>query len=291
MKSNGDQTALAAFVTLVLLAGGNGVAIRFSNRELDPLWGAFLRFAIAAMVLLALMVLMRLAFPRGRALAGALLYGVFQFGGAFGFAYFALVQLQAGLAQTLLALVPLATLVLAVLQRQERLSTAAVVGTLLGLAGVGFISSDPLRASVPVTALLAIFASVFCFAQAAVVVRSFPPVHPVTMNGVGMLAGAAMLIFGSTLAGERFVLPERGATWLALAYVVGVGSISVFLLLVFLIRKWTASRAAYVMVVIPIVTVLLSAWLDNEPLRLGLIIGGILVLAGVYVGALRPART
>ena len=37
MKSNGDQTALAAFVTLVLLAGGNGVAIRFSNRELDPL--------------------------------------------------------------------------------------------------------------------------------------------------------------------------------------------------------------------------------------------------------------
>jgi drug/metabolite transporter (DMT)-like permease len=40
-------------------------------------------------------------------------------------------------------------------------------------------------------------------------------------------------------------------------------------------------------VLIPVVTVVLSAWLDNEPLGLGLLIGGPLVLLGVYVGALR----
>ena len=38
---------------------------------------------------------------------------------------------------------------------------------------------------------------------------------------------------------------------------------------------------------IPVVTVLLSAWLDDEPLGIGLLIGGPLVLVGVYVGALR----
>jgi drug/metabolite transporter (DMT)-like permease len=43
------------------------------------------------------------------------------------------------------------------------------------------------------------------------------------------------------------------------------------------------------MVLIPFVTVLLSAWLDDEPIRLGLALGGLLVLTGVYVGALRPA--
>jgi drug/metabolite transporter (DMT)-like permease len=41
-------------------------------------------------------------------------------------------------------------------------------------------------------------------------------------------------------------------------------------------------------VLIPFVTVLLSAWLDQEPLGVGLLLGGLLVLAGVYVGALRP---
>jgi drug/metabolite transporter (DMT)-like permease len=43
-------------------------------------------------------------------------------------------------------------------------------------------------------------------------------------------------------------------------------------------------------VIIPFVTVVLSAWLDNEPVGVALVLGGLLVLAGVYVGALRAAR-
>ena len=291
MTERRDQVVLAAFGALALLAGGNGVAIRFSNRELDPLWGAGLRFLLAAVLLFALSALLKLSLPRGRALTGALLYGVFQFSGAFGFFYYALVQVHAGLGQTLLALVPLATLVLAVVQRQENLSARAVVGTLLGLAGVGLVSSDPLRGSVPAVSLLAVLGSVLCFAQAAVIVRRFPPVHPVVINAVGMLAGAAVLLIASAPANESFVLPERIETWAALAYMVVAGSIAVFLLLVFVIQRWTASRAAYVMVVIPVVTILLSAWLDDEPVRAGLILGGLLVLTGVYVGALRRPNT
>jgi hypothetical protein len=42
-------------------------------------------------------------------------------------------------------------------------------------------------------------------------------------------------------------------------------------------------------VLIPVVTVLLSAWIDDEPIGAGLVLGGLLVLAGVYAGALRPA--
>jgi drug/metabolite transporter (DMT)-like permease len=43
-----------------------------------------------------------------------------------------------------------------------------------------------------------------------------------------------------------------------------------------------------VFVLIPFVTVPLSAWLDQEPIGVGLVFGGMLVLAGVYIGALRP---
>jgi drug/metabolite transporter (DMT)-like permease len=128
-----DSTALAAFVVGTVLAGGNAVGVRVSNRELDPLWGAGLRFVLAACLLGAVMALMRLTLPRGRALLGVLLYGTLIFAGAFAFAYYALVRIHAGLGQTLLALVPLATLLLAVLQRQERLRLAAVVGTLVSV--------------------------------------------------------------------------------------------------------------------------------------------------------------
>jgi hypothetical protein len=41
---------------------------------------------------------------------------------------------------------------------------------------------------------------------------------------------------------------------------------------------------------VELLNLVLSAWLDNEPVGVGLVLGGLLVLAGVYVGALRPAR-
>jgi len=61
-------------------------------------------------------------------------------------------------------------------------------------------------------------------------------------------------------------------------------------LYVVVLRHWSASRAAYTFVVVPVVTVALSAWLDDEPVRLALVAGGCLVVLGVYVGALRPER-
>jgi drug/metabolite transporter (DMT)-like permease len=85
-------------------------------------------------------------------------------------------------------------------------------------------------------------------------------------------------------------LSERPETWVALAYLVVVGSVVVFLLYLVVLRYWTASRASYGFVIIPVVTLVLSAWLDNEQIGVGLVLGGLLVMAGVYVGALRPAR-
>ncbi len=281
---------LAAFIVGSILAGGNAVGVRFSNRELAPLWGAGLRFSLAAVILLVAMVAMRLPLPRGRALTGALLYGLLNFAGAFALAYYALLHVHAGFGQILLALVPLLTLLLAVLQGQERLRLAAVVGTVLALAGVALMSRAPLEESVPLLAVLAAIGGALCFAEAAVLVRRFPTNHPVAMNGVGMATGAAVLLAGSFIAREPHVLPERAATWAALGYLIAVGSVVVFVLYLFVLRHWAASRAAYTFVLIPVVTVLLSAWLDDEPVRAGLVLGGLLVLAGVYVGALRPAE-
>jgi drug/metabolite transporter (DMT)-like permease len=233
------------------------------------------------------MAVLRLALPRGRALAGALAFGALNFGAAFALTYYALVHIHAGFGQILLALVPLATLLLAVLWRQEHLRIGAVAGSLLALAGVAVMSRAPLEEDLPASSVFAALGSALCFAQAAVLVRSFPPLHPVTINALGMAAGAALLALGAVLAGETITLPERSATWAAIGYLVAVGSVVVFVLYLVVIRRWGASRAAYTFVVIPPVTIALSAWLDDEPVGAGLVLGGVLVLAGVYVGALR----
>jgi drug/metabolite transporter (DMT)-like permease len=289
VQRNGDGVALSAFVVGTVLAGGNAVGVRVSNRELDPLWGAAFRFVLAAALLGAVIALMRLPLPRGRALVGAVVYGTLIFGGAFSFLYYALVRIHAGLGQTLLALVPLATLLLAVAVRQERLRLASLAGTVLALAGVAVISGVSGAETVPPLSLLAVLGGVVCFALATVLVRGYPSIHPLVTNGIGMAVGAAILLALSLFLGQTFVLPESGATWLALAYLVVLGSGPVFVLYVVVVRLWGASRAAYTFVAIPLVTVLLSAWIDDEPFGAGLVLGGPLVLAGVYVGALRSA--
>ncbi|HEU4942819.1 MAG TPA: DMT family transporter, partial [Gaiellaceae bacterium] len=261
-----EQTALAAFVAMSVLAGGNAVAIRYSNRELAPLWGAGLRFALAAALLVAVMLALRLKPPSGRALTGAVLYGTLAIGGAFAFAYYGLVRIHAGLGQTILALVPLATLLLAVLQRQERLRMRALVGAAVALAGIAVMSNATARDDVPLLSLLALLGGVLCFAEAAILVRRFPPVHPVAMNAVGMATGALLLVAGSLAAREQLEVPERTETWLAIGYLVPIGSVLVFVLYVVVLRYWEASRAAYEFVLIPVVTVALSAWLDDEPI-------------------------
>jgi drug/metabolite transporter (DMT)-like permease len=286
-----ERVTLAAFVAGSVLAGGNGVAIRFSNRELDPLWGATLRFVLAALPLLLLARALRLALPRGRALAGAVAFGLLQFAATFALLYYALVELHAGFTQIILALVPLLALGLAVAEREERFRAGALLGGVLAVVGVAVLSGAALPSPLPLLALLAALGAAVCFAQAAVLVRILPPVHPVAMNAVGMSSGAAALFVLAVLAGDEIALPRNAATWEAVAYVALFGSIAVFLLYLFVLGRWEASRASYSFVLIPIVAIVVSAWLDDEPVGLGLVLGGALVLCGVYVGALRaPTR-
>lgn len=118
-----DGSTLAAFVLSVTLAGGNAVAIRSTSCEtceLAPFWGAASRFLLAALIFAVIALALRVRMPRGRALIGAVVYGTIQFGGGFGFVFWGLVHAPAGLAQSLLASVPLLTFALALAHRQER---------------------------------------------------------------------------------------------------------------------------------------------------------------------------
>jgi drug/metabolite transporter (DMT)-like permease len=276
---------------LVAIAGGSAPAIRYvscETCELDPFWGAATRFLLAGAIFAVVALVLRTALPRGRALGGAALYGLLQFGVGFGFVYWGLVRAPAGLAQVLLACVPLLTFALALLHRQERFKWEGIVGAVLAVGGIAVVFSSGLGGGVPLSSMLAILAGALCWAEAFVVVKAFPPVPSAAMNAVGMAVGAVVLFVLSILGGEAYALPESASTWGAQAYLVLAGSIGAFWLFVFVLRRWTASAASYQMVLIPLVTVVVSAWLHDEAITPAFAAGSILVLSGVYVGAVRP---
>src|SRR5439155_1099067 len=71
----GDSAPLVAFGVAVVLGGIGPVMTRITLHELPPMWGGAFRFTLAA-ILLAVIVLARgIRPPRGRALAGTILFG------------------------------------------------------------------------------------------------------------------------------------------------------------------------------------------------------------------------
>ena len=246
-----------------------------------------MRFLLAGAIFALIACAMSERAPRGRALLGTALFGILQFGAGFGLVYWGLARAPAGLAQVLLASVPLLTFGLAIVHRQERFRWGGAVGAALAVGGAAVVFSSGLDADVPLTSMLAVLAGGLCWAEALVVVKGFPPVHPAAMNAVAMTIGGVVLLALAVITDEAFALPASGSTLAAQAYLVLPGSIGVFWLYVLVVRGWTASAASYQMVLVPLVTVGLSAWLQEERITLFFMVGAILVLAGVYVGALR----
>jgi len=280
-----SRWVLAAFLAVVLIGGTNFVAVRFSIRELPPFWGASIRFLAAAAVLAVVALVQRLEFPRGSALIGAVIYGLLGFGAAYAFAYWGLQRISAGLAAVTMALTPLITFGLAVAQGQEPFRWRPLAGGVVALAGIGLIFRGAASDAIPVLSLLAIAATGAASAEASIVVKRFPRSHPVTMNAVGMLTGAVVLLVLSFVSREPHALPRETSTWVALGYLVLLGSSTIFVLFLHVLKHWAASSVAYQFVLFPLVALTLSSVLERASVPSTLLAGMAVVLGGVYIGS------
>jgi drug/metabolite transporter (DMT)-like permease len=269
---------------MTLIGGTNAVAVRFSNEELAPFWGAAIRFVPAALLLGAWVAIRGVPLPRGRALVGAVVYGVLNFGLSYALVYYALVNAPAGPAQLVLAIVPLLTVLLATLQGVERFRWRGLTGAAIAAGGIAIVFGDQLSDAVPLLSLLALIAAALCIAEVGVAVKWFPRVDAAMLNTLGMAIGAAILLALAAVVGERLALPERAVTWAVLAYLV-LATVVLFMLVLYVLNRWTASATSYSFLLLPLVSVALGALLRSEPVRSGFLAGGALVLVGVYVGA------
>ena len=276
-----------AFVVLVLAGGSNAVAVRFSNLELPPFWGAAMRFGAAALIFWILVVSQRMALPEGRALIGAILYGLLAVGASYAFLYWSLQHVQASLAMVVLAFVPLITFVLALVHGLETFRWRVLTGAMIGVAGILFAVGDKLGNTVPVTSFLGLVAGAACLSEGAIVFKVFPKGNLVATNALALTTGSSFLLSLSLTASEKWTLPTTSDTVTALIYLVFVGSVAVFYLYLFLLTRWDASATAYTFLLFPVATVVIAALVAGEVVTGSFVIGGGLALVGVWMGGVR----
>lgn len=279
-----DRTVLLVFLLAIVLGGGNAVAIRFAVQELPPLWAAALRFGGAAILLWVIALTRRSPLPAWRALPGLLLFGLLNFGAAWAFIYSGLRTVEAGMAQVLMALTPLLTFFFAILQRQESFRWRGLAGALVALAGIAWAFFEHPEGGAAYLPMLAIVAGAACIGEGIVLLKGIPRMDPFVLNAVGMSIGAISLMLVSRAVGEAWTAPTQRLTWFSVIYVVVIGTVVFFSLMTFVIKRWSASASAYGLVLMPLETVALSAWLTGEKLNSGLLLGGASVLLGVWIG-------
>jgi drug/metabolite transporter (DMT)-like permease len=281
-----SRPVLIAFAAFVVLAGANAAAVKAVLGEMPPFWAAGLRFVVAGALLLAVMVIQRRPVPRGDRLLGTVLYGVIGFALAYFFLYQALGDAGSGTTMTVLAVVPLLTVLLSVVHRIERPRLLGIVGALIAAAGIVIVAADQVSLDVPLVAIALLLAAATCQSESVVIVKRLPPGDPVAANAIGMLLGGTLLIGVSLVTREPLVVPTQPDTLLGMAYLIGPGSIGVFLLALYVLARWTASATSYAFLLFPLVAIVLGAILFQEPVQASFLLGGAVVLGGVYVGAI-----
>jgi drug/metabolite transporter (DMT)-like permease len=290
-----------ALATVYLVWGSTYLAIRVVvEAGMPPLLSMGARF-LAAAVLLAVVVRVRRG-PRalrvsGRELLGSLVVGVLLLLGGNGLVAVAEQTVPSGLAALLVATTPL-WLVLLRLVANERPRAATWVGVLVGFFGVALLA---LRGGglpgVQSWGVALIVAATLSWAVGSFFAgRLGLPGDPLVATAWEMALGGGALGLAGLAAGEAASLDVRAVPvggWVALAYLVTVGSMLGYSAYVWLLANAPISLVATYAYVNPVVAVALGALLLAEPVTSVVLGGGALVVLGValVVRVERPRRS
>ena len=286
-QDTSDRTIISVFFLIGLLGGGNSVAVRFSNVELAPFWGATIRLSASALLFWLILLLLRISIPERRDAIVLLVTGFFTVGISFGLLYFGFVRLQASLGSVIVALGPLMTFFLAVLHRIESFRWQSLVGSVIALAGIAIAARAQLGAEIPMLSILALMAGSAISAEGNVILKMYSPKSdPTATNALTLTAGMVFLAVASFVVGEAHRVPSLPATWLAIAYSIIPGSVIMFNLYLWILARWPASSTSYVIMLFPIVATTAGTLLAGETITPTFVFGGALVLTGVWIGAL-----
>src|SRR4029077_9087410 len=195
-----------------------------------------------------------------------------------------LVSAPAAMGSVALALVPVATPLLAAAHGLERLRARSLVGGAPAAAGIAVVLSGQLATTLPLLSVAALLLAAVAAAESGVGIKYFPRRHPAATNGVAMGIGAAALVVISLIAGEVWIVPVQPATLIAYAYIVA-RPIVLFALILYLLGRWSASSASLVFPIQPLVTVVAAGILASEGITLPFILGAVIVLVGVLVAS------
>jgi len=191
----------------------------------------------------------------------------------------------------LLPLIPVFTLIVAVLARQERFDVPRAIGMAVAFAGAGLVLFERggRLGSDHLTGNLLVVGNELCYAIYFVLLRPLLGKYPPLVLTAWVFLLSAWSI--PLLAGPATPLvPEAAPTeaWLSILYIVIFPTIFTYLLNSFALARVSASTAATFIFLQPMITVVGALWWLDEALPSHFALSTLLTFGGVWLVARRP---
>jgi drug/metabolite transporter (DMT)-like permease len=193
-----------------------------------------------------------------------------------------------GLAALLVATVPLWLLGFDAVLNHARLGLAPVAGLALGLIGVGFLSGlGGGSGHISAVGVVIILAAAAMWALGTIMTRRVTiPSSAALASGMELLCGGVALLVLAAAGGELGSLHLAEVSlrsWLALAYLIVIGSIVAFSAYGIAVRSLPTATVATYAYVNPVIAVLLGTLILNERLTPAMFGGGALIVGAVVL--------
>jgi drug/metabolite transporter (DMT)-like permease len=285
------------FIVFTAIWGSTWIVIRGQLGIVPPQWSVAYRFIIAAVAMAAVAAWkgqsLRLG---GKGALAAIFLGFTQFCVNFNAVYLAERHITSGVVATVFALLLIPSSLLAWAFLGQRPSARFAWSSLVAVAGIALLFAHELRqhaadtrqvvAGIALTLVGMVGASAANVFQARPEVRRFPLLALIAWS---MAAGALIdAIVAAVLCGPP-VFDSRPVYWAGLLYLSLAASVLTFSLYYPVVRKIGPAKAAYSSVIVPIIAMGFSTWLENYRWTPVAIAGAVLALGGM-AGALSRGR-
>jgi drug/metabolite transporter (DMT)-like permease len=288
-RSRSSRIDWLLFLLLGFLWGSSYLFIKIGvDAGLRPFTLVTLRLLIGFLLLAVVVAAARQQLPRSRRMYGHLaVMGVSNIALPFCLITFSEQSVDSSLAAVLNGAVPLFVIPIAALfLRDEAITANRVIGLLVGIIGVAvLVGFDPAQLGRnDLVAELALIGATISYAAGTVYARRFvhglrPMIPALFQVGFGMLVAAAL-----TLTFERpLSFPADASAVLAVVWLGLLGSGSAYLVFFRLLHDWGATRTSLVAYLLPVYGIILGALVLSEPVDARLLIGTLLIIAGVAV--------
>jgi drug/metabolite transporter (DMT)-like permease len=246
---------------------------------LDTFTMLFLRFGLAALLMLVILLLRREKFPRGKILLPLIGMGAVGYVGQ-SFSYLTAIQYaSAGLVALLLYLYPMFVFILSVIVFHEKATWVKIVAILIALLGTA-LTVDPAGGQLP-GILLAISAALIYSVYIIIGTNVMKHVSP--MQSSLVIFASAGMVYGILMAFNGVHLPSTGSGWINTLGIVLVATVLPVIAFLAGLERIGPTHAAMLSTLEPVVTVLLAAWIFGERLQSIALLGGCMILMAVIL--------